>query len=117
MEWCLAGSTFSEKASSKEEAASLPPAAEEELNNLPPPPDGAVIADKKGETKNAEILKSHLNEDEKIEVMDDEAPQTEGKKNISVALTETVTSWFVVESVHWLPDHWYRILSEVLFLN
>lgn len=68
---------------------------------MPPPPDGAVIADK-GETKNAEILKSNLNEDEKIEVMDshDEAPQTEGKKNISIALTETVTSCFVVEPVH-----------------
>lgn len=95
MELCLAGSTFSEKASSKEEAASLPPAAAEELNNLPPP-DGAVIADK-GETKKAEILKSNLNEDEKIEVMDsnDEAPQTEGKNNISIALTEAVTSFVV----------------------
>lgn len=94
------GIMSSEKASSKEEAASLPPAAAEELTNLPPP-DGAVIADK-GETKNAEILKSNLNEDEKIEVMDsnDEAPQTEGKNSISIALTETVTSCFVVEPVH-----------------
>lgn len=92
MEWCLPIPLFSEKASSKEEAASVPPAAVEELNYLPPPPDGAVIADK-GETKNAEILKSNLNEDEKIEVMDshDEAPQTEGKNNTSIALTETVT--------------------------
>lgn len=110
MDWCLAGSTFSEKASSKEEAPTVPLTAAEKLNDLPPPPDGAVIADE-GVSKNAEILKSNLDEDEKIEFMDsdDEAPQTEGKNNISIALTDPVTSCFIAELVYWLPNYWYRL--------
>lgn len=83
MDGCLAGFTFSEKATSKEEPHSVPPPAADKLDDLPPPPDGAVIADE-GET-NAEILKNNLAEDEKNEVMDshDEAALTEGKNNVS----------------------------------
>lgn len=116
MDGCFAGSTFSEKVSSKEEPHSVPQAPADKLDVLPPPPDGAVIADE-GETKNAEILKNNLAEDEKNEVMDshDETVQTEGKNNISIALTDTVTSFFIVELVYWLPDHWCRIDNEVVF--
>lgn len=90
MHGCLAGFTFSEKASSKEEPHSVPNAAGDKLDVLPPPPDGEVIADE-GETKNAEILKNNLAEDENIEVMDshDDAAQTEGK-NLS-----RLWSWFI----------------------
>lgn len=95
MSGCLAGSAFSVKASSKEEPHSVPPAAADKLDVLLPPPDGAVVADEV-ETKNAEILKNNLAEDGKIEVTDshDEAAQTEGKNNISIAIIDTVMSFF-----------------------
>lgn len=59
------------------------------MDGLPPPPDGAVFADE-GETKNAEILKNNLAEEEKIAGMDSHngAAQTEGKNNVYILLNK-----------------------------
>lgn len=98
MDVCLAGYNFSEKTSSKE-LHSHPPAAADKLDVLLPPPDDAAIAEG-GKTIIAESLKNNLAED-RIEVLDShEAAQTEGKYNISIALIDTVTSFFLVELFH-----------------